>query len=183
MATQLITMESTTMTETESIILMRTAKGTIPVEYSDQETIGNLKRRLKTSHSYSIASQQLLFSGGLPGDPTEEVGDDRLVRDVARRPGTLRLNIRPTSATANDIASGSESGRNEQVSGNNTIRDLDMDQTGRANVGQWHSEIALASGSGNIRGAINKVGSARITGNAGLRVGDKFGGIDPDAPA
>ncbi|CAG9956768.1 unnamed protein product [Clonostachys rosea f. rosea IK726] len=64
MATQPITTESTTMTETESIILM--GLGNIPVEYSDYETIGDLKHRLKTSHGYSTESQQFLFSVGFP---------------------------------------------------------------------------------------------------------------------
>ncbi|WAO93435.1 Hypothetical protein NCS54_01098300 [Fusarium falciforme] len=182
MATQIIPTGSSTMTESEAIISVQTEQGKVPVKYSDDDTVLDMKRQLEASHGYRIESQQFSFSGGVPGDPVEEVGDARLVRDFARRSGTLRLNVKFAHVNKAAAETGTALGddRVQQSTSNNSIGDLKMSDTGRVVVGQYHSETAVASGSGGISGAINTVTTASVIGEARLRVGDKFGGRDPD---
>ncbi|KAJ4066662.1 hypothetical protein NW756_010173 [Fusarium oxysporum] len=182
MATQIIPTGSSTMTQCESIISVQTEQGKVPVKYGDDDTILGMKHQLEAFHGYPIESQEFSFSGGVPGDPVEEVGDARLVRDFAQRSGTLRLNVKSAHVNKEAAETGTVLGddRAQQSTSNNSIGDLKMSDTGRVVVGQYHSETAVASGSGRISGAINTVSTASVIGNAKLRVGDKFGGRDPD---
>ena len=68
-------------------------------KYDSKETILQLKQAIETEHGYPVGNQELLFSGGAPGDPAKQVGNARFVQEFAHKQGMLRLQVKASRTT------------------------------------------------------------------------------------
>ena len=149
------------------------------------DVISDLKQQLLASRGYPIDQQRITCRVGFSRD-ADEVVDDSLVRDFARSSTTLRVIVTEvtksftTGLPGNPVTGRETNPEAKDGTSNNRIGELETSESGSVIVGNFHSETVMSHGSYRTDVALNVVTSASVKGNAKLRVGDKFGGRDPD---
>jgi hypothetical protein len=117
-------------------------------------------------------------------DTVEIVENGRLVQTFAAPSKALWVKVTEMTKSVTTELPGSPVAEREGSSradeGNNRIGNLEASDSTSVFVGDYHSEVAISHGSQTVGVALNIVSKASVKGNAKVRVGNKFGGRDPD---